>query len=231
LINGFTLLIQRCTVSAYCYTCSSHTGFHTQSRFVLEFRGHFLRSHVHRPPEKLHADYLSRLERGFNTLEKVLETRTFLVGERLTIADIHVASVFLRAATWYVDKTNIDKYTSVVRFVETILNQPQIAEFWTVEWPEKVATYTPPAKEPKKKEDKPKAAPAEKPKKQEKPKQKEPEPEDDEDIDLVPKEEPKAKHPLDSLPKSTFNLEDWKRAYSNKETKGPGGAIEWFYEK
>jgi len=38
------------------------------------------------------------------------------------------------------------------------------------------------------------------------------------------------KNPLDDLPKSTFNLEDWKRAYSNKETRGAGGAIEWFYE-
>lgn len=136
----------------------------------------------------------------------------------------------MRAATFYLDKSNIDKFPSVVRFVETVLNQPQIAEFWTVEWPEKVTTYTPPAKEPKKKEDKPKAA--EQPKKQEKPKQKAPEPaEEDDDDDLVPKEEPKAKSPLDSLPKSTFNLEDWKRAYSNKDTKGPGGSIEWFYEQ
>lgn len=129
------------------------------------------------------------------------------------------------------DKANIAKFPSVVRFVETILNQPRISEFWTIEWPEKVLTYTPPAKDAKKKEDKPKAAPSEKPKKEDKPKQKQKEPEPEEDEDLVPKEEPKAKHPLDSLPKSTFNLEDWKRAYSNKDTKGPGGAIEWFYQK
>jgi elongation factor 1-gamma len=127
------------------------------------------------------------------------------------------------------DKPNLNKFPSVVRFVETVLRQPQIAEFWTVEWPEKVAIYTPPAKEPKKKEDK-KAS--EQPKKQEKqkPKQKEPEPEEEEE-DLVPKEEPKPKHPLESLPKSAFNLEDWKRAYSNKDTRGPGGSIEWFNEK
>ena len=150
----------------------------------------------------------------------------------MTLADIHVASIFLRAANWCLDKTNIDKFSSIVRFVETVLSQPRISEFWTIEWPEKIATYVPPVKEAKKKEDKPKAA--EQPKKQEKPKekpkQKEPEPEEEED-DLVPKEEPKPKSPLDSLPKSTFNLEDWKRAYSNKDTKGPGGSIEWFYEQ
>ena len=47
----------------------------------------------------------------------------------------------------------------------------------------------------------------------------------------MPKEEPKAKNPLDSLPKSTFNLEDWKRAYSNLDTRGPGGSLEWFYQQ
>ncbi|MCL6358410.1 hypothetical protein EXT68_23775, partial [Pectobacterium parmentieri] len=41
---------------------------------------------------------------------------------------------------------------------------------------------------------------------------------------------PKSKHPLEDLPKSSFNLEDWKRAYSNLDTRGPGGAIEWFYQ-
>jgi len=148
----------------------------------------------------------------------------------LTLADLSVAPVVLHAAKFYIDQSNINKFSSLVRFVETILNQPQISHLWTIQWQEKAITYTPPPREAKKKEEKPKAAPAEKPKKEEKPKKKEPEPEEDDD-DLVPKEEPKAKNPLESLPKSTFNLEDWKRAYSNKETKGPGGAIEWFYEQ
>ena len=171
-----------------------------------------------------------RIERSFKTLEKVLETRTFLVGERLTLADLSVAPLVLFSAKYYLDQSNIHKFPSLVRFVETVLNQPQIAHLWTVQWPDKILTYTPPPKEPKKKEEKPKDATAEKPKKEEKPKKKETEPEDDDD-DLVPKEEPKAKHPLESLAKSPFNLEDWKRAYSNKDTRGPGGALEWFYEK
>jgi len=186
---------------------------------------------AHKVPysKPLHLDCLNRAERSLNTLEKVLETRTFLVGERLTLADLSVAPIVLYAAKYHLGKDKFPKFPSVVRFVETVLNQPEIAQFWTVQWPEKALTYTPPAKDTKKKEEKPKAKPAEKPKKEEKPKKKEPEPEDDDD-DLVPKEEPKAKHPLESLPKSAFNLEDWKRAYSNKETKGPGGAIEWFYQ-
>lgn len=95
--------------------------------------------------------------------------------------------------------------------------------FGPTEYAEKAVQYTPPAKE--KKEPKPAAAPA--PKAEKKPKKEEVEEEEDD----IPKEEPKPKNPLDLLPKSTFNLEDWKRAYSNKDTRGPGGSIEWFYQK
>jgi elongation factor 1-gamma len=31
--------------------------------------------------------------------------------------------------------------------------------------------------------------------------------------------------------KSTLNLEEWKRVYSNRDTRGAGGALEWFYQK
>lgn len=85
--------------------------------------------------------------------------------------------------------------------------------------------YTPPAKA--KKEEKPKEKEAPKPK-VEKPKKEEAEEEEEEDF---AKEEPKAKNPLDSLPKSSFNLEDFKRAYSNMDTRGDNGSLKWFYEK
>jgi hypothetical protein len=69
--------------------------------------------------------------------------------------------------------------------------------------------------EKEKKKEQPKAAP--KPKKEE--------PEEDEE-DAAPA--PKAKHPLESLPKATFVLDDWKRKYSNEETREV--AIPWFWE-
>jgi elongation factor 1-gamma len=172
---------------------------------------------------------LDRIYRSFGTLEKVLETRTFLVGERITLADITVAAVVQRAAVFSLDATTRIKYPSLIRLVETVANHPALKEIYgPVEFPEKILAYVAPVKE-KKKDDKPKPAQApkaEKPKKEEKPKEVDPE----EDDDLVP-EEPKAKNPLDFLPKSTFNLEDWKRAYSNMDTRGPGGSIEWFYEQ
>ena len=108
------------------------------------------------------------------------------------------------------------------------MNQPKLKEnFGEIVYTDKPLQYVPPPKE--KKEPKP-AAPPPAPKAEKKPKAKAEEDDDDDDEPLVPAE-PKVKNPLDDLPKSTFNLEDWKRAYSNKETRGPGGALEWFYSK
>ncbi|OCH90125.1 elongation factor 1-gamma [Obba rivulosa] len=171
----------------------------------------------------LHTAFVERQVRSLKTLEQHLATRTFLVGERITLADITLASVLQLAFSFTIDAPLRAQLPNVLRHYNTIVNQPQIKDiFGPTEFCEKQAQYTPPAKE--KKEAKPAAAPA--PKAEKKPKKEE----EDEDDDLVPKEEPKAKNPLDFLPKSTFNLEDWKRAYSNKETRGAGGALEWLYQ-
>ncbi|EPS96197.1 hypothetical protein FOMPIDRAFT_1025472 [Fomitopsis schrenkii] len=172
----------------------------------------------------IHIAFADRVERALGTLEQHLKHHTFLATERITLADITLASVIQRQLTYLIDAPLRAKYPNVVRHFETVANQPSlIAAFGPTEYAEKAKQYTPPQKE--KKEAKPAAAPA--PKAEKKPKKED----DDEDDDLVPKEEPKAKNPLDFLPKSNFNLEDWKRAYSNKETRGPGGALEWFYQK
>jgi elongation factor 1-gamma len=107
--------------------------------------------------------------------------------------------------------------------METVVNQPKLLGIWDpVEYVEKALQYVPPPKE--KKEPKPAAPKVEKPAKKVEKKE-----EEDEDEALVAP--PPVKNPLDDLPKSSFNLEDWKRAYSNMDTRGSGGAIEWFYER
>jgi elongation factor 1-gamma len=169
---------------------------------------------------------VERQQRSLNTLEKHLSTRTFLVKERITLADITTASFLVRAVGITIDAPLRAKLPNTVRFLETVVNQPKIKHIYgQVEYVEKALQYVPPPKE--KKEPKPAAAP--KPKEEKKPKQKEVD-EEEEEEPLVP-EEPKAKNPLDSLPKSSFNLEDWKRAYSNKDTRGADGALEWFYQQ
>ncbi|KAI0285597.1 hypothetical protein BC826DRAFT_1109263 [Russula brevipes] len=70
------------------------------------------------------------------------------------------------------------------------------------------------------------AAPAQ-PKTEKKPKKEEVDGDDD---DKLYEEAPKEKNPFDLLPKSTLNLEDWKRAYPNKDTRGADGSLEWLYQ-
>ena len=79
---------------------------------------------------------------------------------------------------------------------------------------------------PPKKDEKPKEKKEQAPKKEAaKPKAKEVEPEEDEEED---KPAPKPKHPLEALSKPTLVLDDWKRKYSNEETREV--ALPWFWE-
>ncbi|EJF60198.1 elongation factor 1-gamma [Dichomitus squalens] len=170
----------------------------------------------------VHTHFAERQLRSLKTLDTILATRTFLVNERISLADLTVAAEIQRAMNVTIDAPIRAQIPNVIRHVETIVNQPQLKEIYgELQYLEKALAFTPPPKE--KKEAKPAAAPA--PKAEKKKKEEEEEEEDD-----IPKEEPKAKNPLDSLPKSSFNLEDWKRAYSNKDTRGPDGALEWFYQ-
>ena len=167
---------------------------------------------------------VERQLRALNTLNAHLSSRTFFVGERITLADIAVAALLSRTLPYTIDAEFRSKAPHLIRHFETIFNHPQLKEiFGPYEYIEKPAQYVPPPKE--KKEPKPQAAAP--PKAEKKPKAKE---EEEEEEELVPAE-PKVKNPLDDLPKSTLNLEEWKRVYSNRDTRGAGGAIEWFYQK
>lgn len=178
---------------------------------------------------QVHTMFIERLTRTLATLNTHLATRTFFVHERVSFADLVIASMIQRLVAIIIDAEMRAKIPNVIRHMETVVNQPKVKDiFGEIQYCEKAQQFTPPPKEKKEKEAKPAAAPA--PKAEKKPKAKAVEDDDDDDEPLVP-EEPKAKNPLDSLPKSTMNLDDWKRAYSNKETRGPGGAIEWFYQK
>ncbi|KAI0281327.1 hypothetical protein BC826DRAFT_1180374 [Russula brevipes] len=100
-----------------------------------------------------------------------------------------------------IDATLRAKLPNALRHFETIVNQPNLTSIFGSTAFADQYTHTP--KEKKKAP----AAPAE-PKAEKKPKKEEV----DDDDDHKPYEEaPKEKTPLDLLPKSTLNLEDWKR--------------------
>ncbi|KAL7420213.1 hypothetical protein Q5752_005180 [Cryptotrichosporon argae] len=160
-------------------------------------------------------------------LNGVLADKTFLVGERITIADIFIATALTNLFTGLIDASIRAKVPNVVRYTETVIKNPKIAHIFdngNVEFIEKQPAYVPPAKAEKPKEAaKSKEAAAPKAKKEQK------KDDDDEFDEPLVSEEPKAKNPLDDLPKSAFNLEEWKRQYSNLDTRKE--AIPWFYEK
>jgi len=170
-----------------------------------------------------HTTLIERAVRALNVLEQHLASNTFFVGERITLADIVVAAFAIKANTLIIDAALRPKFPNLIRHLETVANQPQLKDLFTpIPYVEKAVQFTPPAKEKKE----PKAAPAPAKKEEKKPKKEE----DDDEEDAAPAA-PKVKNPLDDLPKSTLVLDDWKRAYSNLDTRGAGGAIEWFYKK
>nr|POF24089.1 elongation factor 1-gamma 1 [Quercus suber] len=150
-------------------------------------------------------------------LEEHFLVNTYLVGERLTLADLFTVAMISRGFQYFFDKQWRDEHPSLTRWYETVYNQdiysavaPKFA------FTEKALPNTAP-----KKEEKPKAEPPKKQEKKAAPKEVEDEEEED-------KPAPKPKHPLDSLPKATFVLDDWKRKYSNEETREV--ALPWFWE-
>lgn len=142
-------------------------------------------------------------------LEQVLLSCTFLVGHRVTLADIFAGAVLARGYTFVLDKEYQQKYPNVFRYFQTVINQPIFEGILDKKVCEERVKYTPPKKEQPKKEQ---------PKKEQ--------PKKAEDEDDVPKEK-KAKHPLEDLGASKMPIDEWKRFYSNNDTKPT--AMDWFW--
>merc|ERR1711872_930316 len=143
-----------------------------------------------------------------------LLAKTFLVGERISLADIAVACTLLSLYKQVMDPAFRGAFGNVNRWFTTVVNQPNAkAVLGEVVLCSKEAQFD--AKkfaEFSGKGDK---------KKKEKPTEKA-----EEEDDGMPKE-PKAKDPLAALPKGTFDLEEWKRFYSNNDEDD---SIKWFWE-
>ncbi|KAJ1993434.1 hypothetical protein H4R33_000689 [Dimargaris cristalligena] len=160
--------------------------------------------------------------RALTFLNNVLLDRTFLVGERVTLADIVVVCNMIVAYKRAFDPKFRAPFKNLNRYFLTVVNQPQFAKIiGAVELCSEEPVMAAPKKEPKAKKEaaKPKAEAA--PKKEAAPA---PAQDDEEEKPAAPK----GKNPLDLLPPSPFNLEDWKRFYSNNDTKP--AAMNYFWE-
>jgi len=158
------------------------------------------------------SDLLGRLA----ALDQYLVTRTFLVGERISLADLGMAVTLLPAFTQVLDPAFRSSHRHLTRWFNTIIHQELVVNvIGTV----KLCTQEAEMKQGPKKEKKEKAAKPEK--KKEEPKK------PAEEVQEMPSE-PKKSDPLDPLPKGTFDLEDWKRFYSNNDEDK---SVEYFWTK
>jgi elongation factor 1-gamma len=140
-------------------------------------------------------------------LEQHLTANTYLVGERITLADLFTASLLTRAFATVLDKKFRDANPAVTRWYNTIINQAAFkAVVPSPVFAEEIIKYTPP-----KKEEKPKPAAASAAQAEEE-----------------PAPAPKPKHPLEALGKPTLILDEWKRQYSNEDTRPV--ALPWFWQ-
>jgi len=175
-------------------------------------------------------------QRAKGDIRKVLEIlnhhlgdRTFLVGERLSLADIVVATSLHRLYQKVLDDPFRKSFVNTNRWFTTIVNQP---EYLAVAGPTTLAAkmeVAPKAELEEVNQEKPKKA--EKPKQEkpkvEKPKEEKPKETEDVDEDGIP-QEPKKKSLLDSLPPSKMVMDEWKRTYSNEETRPV--ALPWLWK-
>jgi len=172
------------------------------------------------------------IKKAMTALNDHLLHHTFLVGERVTLADIVVACTMLSLYQNVLDPGFRKAFGNVNRWFATIVNQPQAKKvLGTVNMADKMAQFD--AKKfaevqkssgsgdsGKKKEKKEKQPKQEQPKKE----KKEPEaPAED-----APLEKPKEKDPMAALPKGTFDMDDFKRFYSNNDEDK---SVPYFWEK
>lgn len=163
-------------------------------------------------------DHAEKALKAIAVLENHFLIHTYLVGERPTLADYYLTSQISRGFEFVLDKKFRDAQPNVTRWYNTMTNQPTWKAI--IDKPimiDEAIKYTPPKKEPKAPKAAaaaatPKAAPKEKEVEEEEP--------------AAPKA---AKHPLEALPKPELILDDWKRKYSNFDTRSD--ALPWFWEQ
>jgi elongation factor 1-gamma len=172
---------------------------------------------------------ISNIKRALGALNKSLLTKTYLVGESITLADIILASILTSCFKDFLDKPLRDEFKNITRWFTTCVNQPNFkAILGEIPLCEAQRKYVAPKKEKDEKKKDEKKPKEEKPKEEKPKKEKKKAVEEEEEDDGIPREEPKPKSKLDLLPPSKLVLDEWKRFYSNNETKPT--AVNWFWE-
>merc|ERR1711909_229083 len=159
------------------------------------------------------------IKAALNLLNDHLLTKTFLVGERISLADVAVACVMLTLYKQVLDPNFRKPFGNVTRWFNTVVNQPNFkAVSGVVELCTKMAEF-----DSKKFAEFSGKGDNKKEKKEKAPKQEEKKAEPEELAAPVEKKP----CPFEKMPKGTFDLEEWKRFYSNNDEPE---SVAWFWE-
>jgi elongation factor 1-gamma len=192
-------------------------------------------------------------------LNNYLRTRTYLAGERITLADIAVACDLLLLFQWIIEPSLREPYPHVTRWFTTLIHQKEFqavigadyklcektAQFDAKKYadisrheqvsqaqarPKNVSQSTDDGSESGKakggkKKEKEVKPPKEEPKKG---KENEEAAVEGDDTDDIYDNEPKQKDPFAEMPKTSFNMDEFKRVYSNEDTAEK--AIPYFWK-
>ncbi|KAG0035107.1 hypothetical protein BGZ81_000661 [Podila clonocystis] len=166
-------------------------------------------------------DAIAQVKDKLKILEDHFVKNTYLVGERVTLADISAITTLHNGFRLVFDPTFCKEYPALTRWFTTIVNQHNVkAITGDFVFCETVKKYTPP---PKGKKEKKKSKEDKKPKEGKRPREKENAEDEEESFQDAPK--PKSK--LDLLPAAKMPLDEWKRQYSNNDTPV---ATKWLWE-
>ncbi|CAK1543315.1 unnamed protein product [Leptosia nina] len=165
---------------------------------------------------------------ALKVLDSHLLSRTFLVTERVSLADIIVFCTLIHSFQHVLDPSLRGPLVNVQRWFLTLANQPQVlAVVGTIN-----LCAAPPTFDPKKYQELTKDKKQDGPKKEKKEKKEQPKKEKEvkepELIDEVEEKPKESKDPFDAMPKGTFNMDDFKRCYSNEDE---AKSIPYFWEK
>ena len=158
-------------------------------------------------------------------IDEVLTPRltnyTYLVGEEISLADFFTAAWMARGFENVWNKKWAENHSALLRWFNTVIKHEFIAPFYK----DFAFLETTPSPVPKKKEQKPKKEKQQQKSKKESKKASTPADDDGEEKPV----EKKIRHPLEALGKPTkFILDEWKREYSNNDTRPV--ALPWFFE-
>ena len=87
----------------------------------------------------MHEIFTTKERRALSTINKHLEDRTYVVGDRITLADLTLANALAFALPHTLDKEQRSNFSNIVKHFELIATEPSLKElFGGIKYAEKL---------------------------------------------------------------------------------------------